>query len=284
MKMPLKIMMCCHKHFSIVPPYCIPVQGGAKINPPISGAVPDYGEGGGISEKNCEYCELTVQYFAWKNVEAQSYGFCHYRRFFVFNDHLPKHLAKKTIDSKEHMKYFGTTQSMIDLIRDYDVIITSPEDMGISVKQYYATSQNHFKEDLTMFTEILYKMYPYIATSSEKYLSQNKQYFCNMFIMSKELFFEYCGLLFPVLDEFDKVKNKHNSYQADRVDGYLGERFLGIYITFLKEKNVKIKEVSRIDTECSIKKRLELLLFPPESKRRITIRKIICKMKVRCKE
>ena len=38
-----------------------------------------------ISELNKAYCELTTQYWAWKNMEADYYGFCHYRRYFSFN-------------------------------------------------------------------------------------------------------------------------------------------------------------------------------------------------------
>ena len=38
-----------------------------------------------ISSKNKSYCELTTQYWAWKNVDADYYGFCLYRRFFSFS-------------------------------------------------------------------------------------------------------------------------------------------------------------------------------------------------------
>ncbi len=32
------IALCCHNHFSLVPPLCVPVQGGARLNPAVEGA------------------------------------------------------------------------------------------------------------------------------------------------------------------------------------------------------------------------------------------------------
>ena len=46
-------------------------------------------EGDHISRRNRTYCELTVQYFAWKNVQADYYGFFHYRRYMSFAKEYP---------------------------------------------------------------------------------------------------------------------------------------------------------------------------------------------------
>ena len=45
-----------------------------------------------ISDRNRRYCELTTQYWAWKNVTADIYGFCHYRRYFSFAPGLLPHI------------------------------------------------------------------------------------------------------------------------------------------------------------------------------------------------
>ena len=44
--------------------------------------------GKNISSRRNSFCEFTVQYWAWKNEEADYYGLCHYRRYLTF---LSKH-------------------------------------------------------------------------------------------------------------------------------------------------------------------------------------------------
>ena len=66
-----------------VPVYCGAVyKDKSKRNPDIIGD--DTGDN--ISEKRRSFCEYTVQYWAWKNVKAEYYGLCHYRRYLSFAD------------------------------------------------------------------------------------------------------------------------------------------------------------------------------------------------------
>ena len=273
--MNIKIFLCCHKSFSIVPPLCIPIQGGRAINLAVPGVMGD-DCGDSISEKNREYCELTVQYYAWKNENLDYYGFCHYRRFFCFDESVRyPYLALGKLSEKQQKRFLGDLQTAERLCESFDMILPRSEDMGVTVKEHYCTSAHHHSEDLALFMDIIGEKAPHLLPFAEEYLPQTKQYFCNMFIMRRELFNEYCGLLFPLLEEFDRRKTPHGSFQDDRTDGYLGERFVGIFAAYCRTRGMKIKELPRLDISCAMKKRLMFKLFPPQSKRRFLAKKLV---------
>lgn len=267
----IKIFMCCHKGYETVPPLCQPIQCGAALTPPIEGAIQD-NSGENISAKNREYCELTAHYFAWKNVSAEHYGFCHYRRLFCADDSVKKtYLALKALPDST---LTGDEKYWRQLADEYELIVPRSEDMGLPAREHYCTSKYHYAEDLELFLTVLYQKAPQLKKPAEAYLSQNRQYFCNMFIMDRAHFFEYCGILFPVLEEFDRKKLPHGDFQSDRTDGYLGEIFTGIYITYCRENGARIKELPRLDLGCSAKKRLFCAVLPPESRRRFLAKKL----------
>lgn len=266
--------MCSHTEYSVIPPKFMPIQCGAALNAPVESALPD-NTGDNISEKNREYCELTAHYHAWKNTDADFYGFCHYRRFFCFDNKIKKPylVFGELKENKKHL--FGNEQKIERLCEEFDMIVPIAEDMGIPAEEHYSTSKFHYAEDLKLFMTIIAERAPQILDSAHEYLAQNKQYFCNMFIMDKPHFFEYCEMMFPILEEFDKRKVLHGSFQSDRTDGFLGELFTGMYITYAKANGAAVKELPRIDINCKISKRIFYRLLPPESKRRFTVKRIV---------
>ena len=278
MSLVIKIFLCFHQSYTILPPLCIPIQCGAEGKTLIKEVLQD-NIGEHISGKNQEYCELTAQYYAWKQELCDYYGFCHYRRFFCFEEQRKKpYLVFGKL--KEKQKILLGTESMItELCQQYEIILPYAVDMGVSVIEQYQSSLFHYGSDLKLFIQILKEKYPELKKAAKIYLSQNKQYFCNMFLMDRIHFQEYCTYLFGILEEFDQRKIKHGSFQADRTNGYLGERFVGIYLEYAKEKGAKIKEVARMDIDCTLKKRLIYSIFPPESKRRFFFKKEIKRRK-----
>ena len=85
--MDIKLFVCCHKPVNVPKhPLLVPLQVGAALaGEHFPGFLHD-DAGDSISEKNRSYCELTGQYWAWKNVEADYYGFFHYRRYLYPNE------------------------------------------------------------------------------------------------------------------------------------------------------------------------------------------------------
>lgn len=275
----IKIFMCCHKPFEIVPPLCTPIQCGSAVNAKIAGVLHD-DDGENISSKNREYCELTAHYYAWKNVEADSYGFCHYRRFFCADESVKlPYSVKGKLSESDKKRLLKDDGHWKEKLGKYDMICPRSEDMGISAREHYVTSRYHYAEDLDLFIDILGKKSPDIKPFAENYLKQNRQYFCNMFVMKHDLFFKYCEILFETLAEFDNRKKIHGDFQSDRTDGFLGEIFTGIYINYCRENGSKILELPRLDIDCSLKKRLGCAVLPPESKRRFLVKKAVKNLK-----
>ncbi len=91
----IKILVSAHKDVYVPENILLqPIQAGAALaEKRLPGMLHD-DEGQQISGKNKAYCELTVQYWAWKNLEADYYGFFHYRRYLDFSKEYPLRTQK----------------------------------------------------------------------------------------------------------------------------------------------------------------------------------------------
>ena len=83
--------------------------------------------GENISEKNSMYCELTAQYWAWKNLNADYYGFFHYRRYLNFSDRRYREdrwgNVRENILSEEMKEKYGLSDGKIEaLVSSYDLV------------------------------------------------------------------------------------------------------------------------------------------------------------------
>ncbi|MBP5744203.1 MAG: DUF4422 domain-containing protein, partial [Oscillospiraceae bacterium] len=74
------VIVATHKEYPMpVDPLYLPVQAGRALHAPLAYTGDDTGEN--ISGKNKNFCELTCLYWAWKNLDADAVGHCHYRRY-----------------------------------------------------------------------------------------------------------------------------------------------------------------------------------------------------------
>lgn len=256
----IKIYVSCHKE-CFVPKHSMiyPIQVGAVNATKRFDDMLHDDEGINISEKNKKYCELTGQYWAWKNDDADYYGFFHYRRYLSFSDKefeenpfrdaVMNYLTEDVVD-----KLNLSEENLQREIPKYDIITTRPvtlKDLGGKVKSnynQYVTTPYQYKEDMDLMLDIIREKYPEYYDTAEFYLKKSKiGYYCNMFIMKKEIFKHYSEWLFTILEEHEKRRD-YEDYNVDayRISGYLGERLFGIYYMYWKNRGVyKCKELQR---------------------------------------
>lgn len=277
-------------------PFSYPIQVGAFNHVGTDELIRTDNTGDNISERNPSYCELTAQYWAWKNEYADYYGFFHYRRYLSFEkdkyidfkDSPRKVLRPYTIeylpDDITLQKYGYNTENMQNFISQYDIIAPIAEEQHITVYEQYRQAPEHNIEDLDCILRIIDTHYPDYSHAAKTYMQYTRIYFCNMYIMKKEYFYDYCQWLFGILEIFDSERDC-SGYQGKmkRVNGYLGERLFGIYYTWLKQnEELKWAEVPRIHFEgftgetdnFSKMKRINKIL-PPGTWRRSLIKKLI---------
>ena len=198
--------------------------------------------GENISQLNPMYCELTTQYWAWKNVRAEYYGFCHYRRYFDFSDTRHEENAfgeimDDRICPETQAKYGLTDERIKAAIEGWDIVTTEVKDLTAfpsgtptPYKQYAAAPYLKIA-DLDRVIAILKQMHPDYAQDADAFLNGNSSCFCNMFVMRHEVFDEYCGWLFPILEEFCRQTDMSRySREAMRTPGHLSERLLNIFL------------------------------------------------------
>lgn len=275
----IRIYIAAHKQ-TFVPehPWFYPLQIGTALNKPLDGFLHD-NSGEHISEKNKTYCELTGQYWAWKNEQADYYGFYHYRRYFSFKQEKYPYVIYQYPDAAT-MDFMRCEPGFMEaFITRYDIIVPVAEDMHETAWQNYSRAPQHYMEDLKLAARIVKKQHPDYADAVDTYLGGTKLYLKNMYIMKHDLFYQYCSWLFPILEEFDQRNNwtKYNGNSAAmRVDGYLAERLFGIWYTRLKQnEDIKSAELSRvhfagIDGGKGGLQKMKLVnaILPPGTKRR----------------
>jgi len=216
----IKILVCYHKPARLYKSdVFVPIHAGralAKQSGILSSAEQNWmtthligdDTGENISNLNSHFGELTAIYWAWKNYDKLGnpdyIGLEHYRRVFFPAD----------IRVAVH---YDITAPLIHI---------SPQE---TIAQQFV--QGHNSDDLFTALDLLAKKHPVYTETIQKYLDQHSSYFFNMFIMKKELFFEYCSVLFPTLLE-THAHIDYSCYTAynQRMPGFIGERLTHLFI------------------------------------------------------
>ena len=246
----IKIYISCHKD-CYVPrhPFLFPIQVGAALSEKKLPNMLYDNTGDNISAKNRMYCELTAQYWVWKNdTDADYYGFWHYRRYMNFSDAELPHNPFEDVELEwlddDSLKFLNLDENVMrQKITQYDVIATTPvvlKKLNKNLKSnrhQYELTPYQYKEDLDVMLDIIKEKYPEYYDIANYYLDKSPLgYYCNMFVMKRELFQKYSEWLFTILFEHEKRRD-YTDYDVTgyRVSGYLGERLFAIWYLHLQK-------------------------------------------------
>lgn len=241
-----KIFVVSHKDFKIPRDKLYePIQVGNNAN--IDGCKYRDNSGDNISKKNPHYCELTAVYWLWKNLKnTENIGICHYRRYF----------SKHNLLSSE--KYFISEDEVKSVLTQYDAIVPQKLNILGSVKEFYYVQGEGKKKDIDKTVEIISKKYPEYMETLTSVLASKSAYYCNMVILSKEKFDEYCQWLFDILFELESEADlSEYSTSEARIYGYISEILLNVWI---EKNNLRVMCLPVINTEQTFLVRLKKMI------------------------
>lgn len=241
-----------------------PIQTGRAIaDEEFDGMIGD-NIGDNISKDNPRYNELSAQYWIWKHYQEVGdpdyVGFMHYRRHFLFNETLPMppitwlNNGNVFIFPKvcpQYMEYLND-ESIKSYFPAFDCMVIKPYDIKNIKEKYERIRDNYItlKEQegrfYDIFLDVIKELHPDYLEEIEEFDNGTQMYLCNMFVMRKDLFEDYCEFLFSTLKEIDnRIDSTNFSSAKSRFLGFLGEFVLSIYIFKLrKNPNIKIKEMN----------------------------------------
>lgn len=214
----IKILVAQHKEAEVFHnEVYIPIHVGKALSKTELGILCD-DTGDNISHLNPYFCELTAQYWAWKNMHDVEYiGLCHYRRYF---------------------KTEFTMENVEQLMDGADIVLA--KSIFFSENLYSNLSRDLVPEDILAF--FLYMKGRFQNDQDVINFLINCNHFnpCNMFVCKKSLFDEFCQWQFSILFDLFEILPKSPYVREQRLMGYLAELLLPMYCI---TKGLKVKEI-----------------------------------------
>ncbi len=300
-----KILVCCHKQTEhIGDPNFPSILLGSEFAPDSLKQIyaNDHWDNSGENIGRLHpYCaELTSIYWAWKNYEKLGnpdyIGLFHYRRFFNFGEPLQEpdlwKCAFFDFDQKTRRRFGWDEETIRQFCQGYDLIlphreqILDPHDWQTPTDLETHYKHAHCPEDFDLVMNFIKKIHPEYTDAVEQTRSAGYAHFCNMFVMTRELFFDYAQWLFDIILPLEKMlpvtDPKYNNVAQKRVLGFLGERLFNIWITQQRlKKDVKIRQTQRLVGYLSMEEQAHLAAQygAAESRRLLAISKTIPRKK-----
>lgn len=246
-------------------PIYVPVRCGAIFDTenPMNIAGDDTGDN--ISARRMSFCEFTVQYWAWKNVQADYYGLCHYRRYLSFaerrfktNGYAMIHESVLTPCGEKKYGLLNPTL-MTDVISKYDIVTSeyaNVEDIPTmrgragTVRELWDDRNGIFFDDssVALLFKLIDQMAPEYSRSAREYFEGSRHRGFNCYVMRRELFRRLCEFQFPIMFEVERRLDTTGYTQMMlRTPAFLGEMMYGIFLYHVTTyENWRTKELQLV--------------------------------------
>lgn len=214
----IKILVAQHKEAEVFHnEVYTPIHVGKVLSKTNLGILGD-DTGDNISHLNPYFCELTAQYWAWKNMHNVEYiGLCHYRRYFR---------TEFTIENVEQ------------LMDGADIVLT--KSVYFSENLYNNLSRDLVPEDIMAFFFYMKARFRNNRIMMNFLIKRNYFNPCNMFVCKRSLFDDFCRWQFSILFDLFEMLPKSPYVREQRLMGYLAELLLPMYCIV---KGLKVKEI-----------------------------------------
>lgn len=219
----LKVVVATHKPYGFPQDEVyLPVQAGAALHDALP--YQSDNEGDSISRRNPDWCELTVLYWAWKNLPADHLGLMHYRRYLG--------RGRRPLTGEELEKLLLKTPVLLPKKRHYWI--------ESNLSQYVHA---HGPESLEAVRQLMAQRCPEYLPHFDQSLKATSGHRFNIFVMRRDLADAYCQWLFDLLLALEKDRQ---DVAFPRIYGFLSERMLDCW---LAKNGVAYQELPVYNTE-----------------------------------
>lgn len=235
-------------------PVYVPVRCGAVFDSENPMEILGDDTGDNISERRMSFCEFTVQYWAWKNTQAEYYGLCHYRRYLSFSSKRHQvdesgmiYVPVMTNGAKRDYGLLDAT-AMKRKIVQYDAVVSeyapvknipTPHGKQKTVYEMWRAHEGEFFDGkaLPLLFQLIDELAPEYSLSAREYFSGELHRGYNCYVLKQELFDRLCRLQFPIMFEAERRLDTTGYTQTMlRTPAFLGEMLYGIFIYHITTK------------------------------------------------
>ncbi len=162
--------------------------------------------------------------------------------------------AWKNYDKLGNPEYFGSfgyrrllNPEFLQKLQDFDLILPKQRNLNLeTIKEQFI--RYHGEEIYQNMINVFETVYPQEKSDLQDYLSRKKGYFDEIYIMKKNIFFDFCSWIFPLLFEFLKLPEVKNGKEIRDV-AFIMERLTGYYCYKLAQIKLNYLEEDVIVTE-----------------------------------